>query len=187
MLNLKSPGGVDAGARKNQLQYLGRLNRRQAARYPENTELTARIANFETAARMQTSVPRLLDLSDETEDTRRAYGLDIPAVGEYGARCLTARKLGVRFVGVYMNGQPWDTHNRNAESLKGLCARTDQPSAALVKDLKQRGLLDSTIVIWTGEFGRLPISQGPDGRDHNRHAFSLWLAGGGFKQGYVHG
>ena len=190
VLNLQSPEGVTAAVRRNQLDYLGKLNRRHASRYPENSELTARIANFETAARMQTSVPELLDLSGETKETRELYGLDNPAIEEYGARCLTARKLieqGVRFVGVYMSGQPWDTHSRNAESLKGLCARTDQPSAALVKDLKQRGLLDSTIVIWTGEFGRLPISQGPDGRDHNRHAFSLWLAGGGFKQGYVHG
>ena len=190
MLNLQSPDGVSADVRGNQLQYLSQLNHRHASRYPENTELTARIANFETAARMQTSVPGLLDLSDETAETRELYGLDNPTIGEYGARCLTARKLveqGVRFVGVYLNGQPWDTHSRNAESLKGLCARTDQPSAALVKDLKQRGLLDSTIVMWTGEFGRLPISQGPDGRDHNRHAFSLWLAGGGFRQGYVHG
>ena len=190
VLNLKSPEGVTAAVRRNQLDYLTKLNRRHASRYPENTELTARIANFETAARMQTSVPELLDLSGETKETRELYGLDNPAIEEYGARCLTARKLveqGVRFVGVYMNGQPWDTHSRNAESLKGLCARTDQPSAALVKDLKQRGLLDSTIVIWTGEFGRLPISQGPDGRDHNRHAFSTWIAGGGFKQGCVYG
>jgi hypothetical protein len=190
VLNLKSPEGVTAAVRRNQLDYLTKLNRRHASRYPENTELTARIANFETAARMQTSVPELLDLSDETKETRELYGLDNPAIEEYGARCLTARKLveqGVRFVGVYMSGQPWDTHSRNAESLKGLCARTDQPSAALVKDLKQRGLLDSTIVIWTGEFGRLPISQGPDGRDHNRHAFSTWIAGGGFKQGCVYG
>ncbi|MFO1000069.1 MAG: DUF1501 domain-containing protein [Planctomycetaceae bacterium] len=190
VLNLQSPEGVTAAVRRNQLDYLGKLNRRHASRYPENSELTARIANFETAARMQTSVPELLDLSSETKETRELYGLDNPAIEEYGARCLTARKLveqGVRFVGVYMSGQPWDTHSRNAESLKGLCVRTDQPSAALVKDLKQRGLLDSTIVIWTGEFGRLPISQGPDGRDHNRHAFSLWIAGGGFKQGCVYG
>ncbi len=190
VLNLQSPEGVSATTRRNQLRFLEQLNRAQANRYPENSELTARIANFETAARMQTAVPRLLDLSDETAATRSMYGLDNPAVEEYGARCLTARKLveqGVRFVGVYMNGQPWDTHSKNAESLKGLCGRTDQPSAALVKDLKQRGLLDSTIVIWAGEFGRLPISQGTDGRDHNRHAFSLWIAGGGFRQGFTYG
>lgn len=190
VLNLKSPDGVSEGARRTQLRFLETLNRRHAQNYPENSELAARIANFETAARMQTAVPRLLDLSDETEETRRMYGMDQPAMEDYGGRCLTARKLveqGVRFVGVYMNGQPWDTHSRNAESLKGLCERTDQPSAALVKDLKQRGLLDSTIVLWTGEFGRLPISQGTDGRDHNRHAFSLWIAGGGFRQGCVYG
>ena len=93
----------------------------------------------------------------------------------------------MRFVQIFLNGQPWDTHSKNAESLKKLCAMTDQPSAGLVLDLKQRGLLDSTVVMWTGEFGRLPISQGADGRDHNRHAFSLWLAGGGFKRGHVHG
>jgi uncharacterized protein (DUF1501 family) len=101
-----------------------------------------------------------------------------------------ARRLverGVRFVQLFLSGQPWDTHTQNASRLRGLCAMTDQPSAALVLDLKRRGLLDSTIVMWTGEFGRLPVSQGPDGRDHNRHAFSLWLAGGGFKRGYVHG
>src|SRR5205823_6638299 len=146
--------------------------------------------DYERAARMQTAVPALLDLSHETAETRKLYGLDDPKTAEYGRRCLLARRLveqGVRFVQIFLSGQPWDTHSKNAESLKGLCARTDQPSAALVHDLKRRGLLDSTIVLWTGEFGRLPVSQGPDGRDHNRHAFSLWLAGGGFKRGYVHG
>jgi uncharacterized protein (DUF1501 family) len=93
----------------------------------------------------------------------------------------------VRFVQLFLSGQPWDTHSKNAATLKNLCARTDQPSAALVMDLKQRGLLDRTVVMWGGEFGRLPISQGADGRDHNRHANSIWLAGGGFKRGYCHG
>ena len=93
----------------------------------------------------------------------------------------------MRFVQVFLSGQPWDTHDKNAERLRGLCAKTDRPSAALVSDLKRRGLLDETLVLWTGEFGRLPISQGADGRDHNRHGFSLWLAGGGFKKGHVHG
>ena len=149
-----------------------------------------RIANFEIAAAMQTAVPEALDLSQESADTRRMYGLDNPATREYASRCLIARRLverGVRFVQLFLSGQPWDTHNKNAETLKSLCADSDQPSAALVRDLKQRGLLDETIVIWTGEFGRLPVSQGTDGRDHNRHGFSLWLAGGGFKAGYVHG
>jgi len=135
-------------------------------------------------------VPAVLDLSTETEETHRQYGLDNPKSAEYGKRCLLARRLveqGVRFVQVFLSGQPWDTHDKNAARLKDLCAMTDRPSAGLVTDLKRRGLLDSTIVLWTGEFGRLPVSQGADGRDHNRHAFSLWLAGGGFRQGYVHG
>ncbi len=190
VLNLQTPDGITPLARKNQLRFLDELNRTHLKRHPENSELAARIANFETAARMQVAVPDVLDLSQETEATHKMYGLDNPATQEYGTRCLIARRLierGVRFVQLFMAGQPWDTHSKNAESLKGLTARTDQPSAALVQDLKQRGLLDETIVLWTGEFGRLPVSQGADGRDHNRRAFSLWLAGGGFKAGYVHG
>jgi hypothetical protein len=190
VLNLKRPPGITAEARDYQLHFLDELNRAHARRHPGDTELEARIANFEIAAAMQTAVPEALDLSHEPVATRRMYGLDNPATHEYGTRCLIARRLverGVRFVQLFLSGQPWDTHNKNAQTLKSLCARTDQPSAALVQDLKQRGLLDETIVLWTGEFGRLPISQGTDGRDHNRHGFSLWLAGGGFKPGYVHG
>ncbi len=190
VLNLQTPDGISPQARKNQLRFLDELNRTHLKRHPENSELAARIANFETAARMQVAVPDVLDLSQETEATKAMYGIGQPATDEYGTRCLIARRLierGVRFVQLFMAGQPWDTHSKNAESLKGLTSRTDQPSAALVQDLKQRGLLDETIVLWTGEFGRLPVSQGADGRDHNRRAFSLWLAGGGFKAGYVHG
>ena len=190
VFNLKTPSGIPAEARRNQLAFLEQLNRSHASVHPENTELAARIQNYEIAARMQATVPEALDLSGESESTRKLYGLDNPVTAEYGRRCLMARRLverGVRFVQLFLSGQPWDTHDKNAERLKGLCTRTDQPSAALVKDLKQRGLLDSTVVLWTGEFGRLPVSQGKDGRDHNRHAFSLWLAGGGFRKGYVHG
>jgi hypothetical protein len=188
--NLAPPAGLTAAARRNQLDFLGELNAAHLRRHPGNTELEARLGQYELAARMQTSVPAVLDLSTETEETRRQYGLDNPKSAEYGKRCLLARRLveqGVRFVQVFLSGQPWDTHDKNAARLKDLCAMTDRPSAGLVADLKRRGLLDSTIVLWTGEFGRLPVSQGADGRDHNRHAFSLWLAGGGFKAGYVHG
>jgi hypothetical protein len=188
--NLQTPTGVSAAARVSQLRFLNELNATHLEQHPRNTELTARISNYELAARMQTSVPAILDISNESPATRKLYGLDNPTTAEYAKRCLLARRLvesGVRFVQLFLNGQPWDTHSKNAESLKGLCARTDQPSAALVKDLKQRGLLDSTIVLWCGEFGRLPVSQGSDGRDHNRHAFSLWLAGGGFQRGLVYG
>lgn len=190
VLNLRTPEGVSQAARARQLEYLQTLNRTHLSRHAGNSELEARLANFETAARMQTTVPGVLDISGETAETRALYGLDNDATREYGTRCLLARRLveqGVRFVQIFMSGQPWDTHSNNAGSLKGLCARTDQPSAALVQDLKRRGLLDSTIVLWTGEFGRLPTSQGTDGRDHNRRGFSLWLAGGGFKGGYTHG
>ena len=188
--NVAPPPDVPAAARRNQLDFLDALNAAHRRRHPDSSELAARIRQYEMAARMQTSVPEVLDFSGETAATRRLYGLDNRQTAEYGRRCLLARRLverGVRFVQVFLSGQPWDTHSQNAARLRNLCAMTDQPSAALVQDLKQRGLLDSTIVLWTGEFGRLPVSQGPDGRDHNRHAFSLWLAGGGFKQGYVHG
>ncbi len=188
--NLTSPDQVTPAAQKRQLDFLKQLNTFHNKSYPQNSELQARVKNYEIAARMQTAVPAVLDIASETKAIQKMYGIDNPETAEYGRRCLMARRLvesGVRFVQLFLNGQPWDTHSQNAEKLKGLCARTDQPSAALVKDLKQRGLLDSTIVLWCGEFGRLPISQGKNGRDHNRHAFSLWLAGGGFKAGYAHG
>jgi hypothetical protein len=188
--NLTLPREVTAASQRNQLNFLNELNAAYRGRHPQNAELEARIRDYELAARMQIAVPEVLDLAGETEETRRLYGLDNPKTADYGRRCLLARRLverGVRFVQVFLSGQPWDTHAQNAARLRNLCAMTDQPSAALVLDLKRRGLLDSTIVLWTGEFGRLPVSQGRDGRDHNRHGFSLWLAGGGFKRGYVHG
>jgi len=184
------PADQSAQARLRQLECLKVLNEMHLRNHPGDEELAARITNFELAAKMQTSVPNALDLSEETQETHSLYGTDRQETADYAKRCLMARRLverGVRFVQIFLSGQPWDTHNKNAENLRKLTARTDQPSAALVKDLERRGLLDSTIVIWAGEFGRLPISEGSDGRDHNRHAFSLWIAGGGFKQGYVHG
>jgi hypothetical protein len=190
VVNLTPPADVPLAGRQNQMQLLRDLNNSHLRHHPGNAELAARISNYELAARMQTAVPEVLDLRHETAETRKLYGLDNPATAEYGSRCLLARRLveqGVRFVQIFLSGQPWDTHSKNAEQLRSLCGRTDQPSAALVRDLERRGLLDSTLVLWTGEFGRLPVSQGGDGRDHNRHAFSLWLAGGGFKAGYVHG
>ena len=188
--NLATPNDITPGARRQQHHLLRELNRDHLKRYPNDSELAARISNFEVAARMQTAVPDLLDLSRETKATQQMYGLDNPTTADYGKRCLIARRLiehGVRFVQLFLSGQPWDTHSNNNAGLRKNCARIDQPSAALVTDLKQRGLLDRTIVMWGGEFGRLPISQGKDGRDHNRHANSLWLAGGGFKRGYAHG
>ena len=190
VMHLQPPRELSTAARQNQLALLGQLNADHRTRYPQQDELQARIDHFELAARMQTTVPGVVDLAGETQETRALYGLDQEETADYGRRCLLARRLveqGVRFVSVYLHSQPWDTHSKNASQLGGLCRRTDRPSAALVTDLKRRGMLEDTLVIWAGEFGRLPVSQGPDGRDHNRHAFSIWLAGGGFKQGYVHG
>ncbi len=190
VLHLARPEGVSLAAQRRQLDLVRAWNESHRQAYPENHELTARIAQFEMAARMQTAIPEALDLADETAETRALYGLDTEATAEYGTRCLIARRLverGVRFVQLYLHNQPWDTHSKNSEQLRSLCGRADRPSAALVEDLRRRGMLDSTIVVWTGEFGRLPISQGSDGRDHNRHAFTTWVAGGGFRPGHVHG
>lgn len=190
VLNLSLPEDVPEAARANQLRFLRKLNQSHLAGQRGDFELEARISNYELAARMQTSVPEVLDISNETNETRRLYGMDNPKTAQYAKRCILARRLvesGVRFVQIFLKDQPWDTHDTNATRTRSLCEMADQPSAALVMDLKRRGLLDSTIVMWTGEFGRLPISQGADGRDHNRHGFSLWLAGEGFRKGYVHG
>src|SRR5438128_6913239 len=133
--NLQPPPGLSAAARDGQLQFLHELNTAHLQRHPRNAELAARISNYELAARMQTSVPAILDISGESAATRKLYGLDNPATAEYGKRCLLARRLvehGVRFVQLFLKSQPWDTHNKNADNLKTLCASTDQPSAALV-------------------------------------------------------
>ena len=136
----------------------------------------------------------MLEITDETAATRRLYGLDDPVTENFGTRCLMARRLvesGVRFVQVMVpvksGTNTWDHHEKIKPGLEELCPQVDRPTAALIQDLKTRGLLDRTIVLWTGEFGRLPISQHGNGRDHNRNAFSLILAGGGFKAGHVHG
>ncbi|MDZ4695463.1 MAG: DUF1501 domain-containing protein [Deltaproteobacteria bacterium] len=188
--DIKAPAGVSPAAQHRQLALLDQLNRAHQQRYSQDTDLAARIKSYELAAQMQTSVPEAVDLSDEPSHIRKMYGLDNPATESYAHRCIMARRLierGVRFVEIFLKGQPWDTHDNNAKLHRSLSAGIDQPSAALVKDLKQRGLLDDTVVLWTGEFGRLPISEAKDGRDHNRHGFSLWAAGGGFKRGHVHG
>ncbi|MCE9560931.1 MAG: DUF1501 domain-containing protein [Planctomycetes bacterium] len=190
--NLRTPGNVTADARREDLDLLAALNDKHKQQFPKEAELEARIRNYELAARMQTAATEALDLAKETAETRKQYGLDDPASAGYGTRCLLARRLvesGVRFIHVYSDqtGQGWDSHSKLKPDLEKMCKQTDQSSAALIRDLKARGLLDSTIVIWAGEFGRLPVSQNADGRDHNRHAFSLFLAGGGFKGGIAHG
>jgi hypothetical protein len=190
VLNLRTPDRIPSTARLRQLELVRKLNEQYSARFPENTDLFARLRDFETAARMQSAVPAVVDLREESQATRSLYGVDRPATQAYGTRCLIARRLvehGVRFVGVYLKDQPWDTHSDNANATQRVARGIDQPSAALVRDLKSRGLLDSTLVVWMGEFGRTPVSQGGNGRDHSRRGFSLWMAGGGIRGGYVHG
>ena len=194
VLHLNPTRQAPPESRSRAREFLQELNQEHRQLHPREAELEARIQNFELAARMQLSATEVLDLSQESPATRELYGLDDPATAGYGTRCLMARRLveaGVRFVQVFPpldpSFQPWDNHSNLKNDLQKICRYVDQPSAALIKDLKQRGLLDEVIVQWTGEFGRLPITEGADGRDHNRHAFSLLLAGGGFRAGHIHG
>ena len=188
ILNLEPRVPRDAADAR--LRFLQTLNREHLKFHSENMELEARIANFELAARMQLAATDALDMSGETAATKALYGLDKPDMADYGRKCLMARRLverGVRFVQVMMAGQPWDTHSNNSETLKTLCHSTDQPVSGLLSDLRSRGLLEDTLVIWTGEFGRTPFAEGKDGRDHHKRGFSLWVAGGGIRGGVTHG
>jgi hypothetical protein len=190
VLNLRPKTPRPAEVEQGRLQLLADLNAVHQARHPHELDLEARIASFELAARMQLAATDALDVTRETVATHKLYGLDQPATQPYGARCLMARRLverGVRFVQIFMAGQPWDTHNNNAAGTRRCCEQTDLPIAGLLTDLKARGLLDSTLVFWGGEFGRTPGAQNKDGRDHHPYGFSVWLAGGGIKGGQVHG
>jgi hypothetical protein len=192
VLNLHPTVPVPAGVQSANLETLARLNEQRRQLYPGEPDLEARIRNYELAARMLMHADHLLDLKSEPASARRLYGLDNPVTANFGTRCLMARRLvesGVRFVHVMVpvSGGGWDHHSDIRAGLARVCPQVDQPSAALVTDLAQRGLLGQTIVIWAGEFGRLPITQGGTGRDHNRHAFTVLLAGGGLKEGHIHG
>ena len=191
VLNLRSAQNQPEGVQRGNLNFLTELNRLHQRKFPNASILETRIQNYELAARMQLAAGQALDISQETKATHTLYGLDHPTTRSYGLRCLMARKLveaGVRFVQIHPKPiQPWDQHKNLEKDLTEICNHPDQPSAGLIADLKQRGLLEETIVIWSGEFGRLPVSQNGNGRDHNRNAFSLFVAGGGFKSGYVHG
>jgi hypothetical protein len=178
------------------LELLTRFNRDHERDRPGDSRLSARIASYELAARLQLSAPEVLDLSGESLSTKSLYGLDDPTTLDFGRNCLIARRLlerGVRFVQVWSgadNGFPrrnWDSHEDLARDHGVMAASMDKPAAALLKDLKVRGLLDDTVVMWTTEFGRMPCSQGSKGRDHNPFTFTSWLAGGGIKGGVIHG
>lgn len=153
-------------------------------------DLEARIASYEMAGRMQLYASEALDIARETPETHKLYGVGQPKTDSYARRCLIARRLverGVRYVQIFVEGQIWDTHSKNADGTKACCQQTDQPIAGLLKDLKRRGLLDSTLVLWGGEFGRTPVSQAGEGRDHHKQGFTMWLAGGGIKGGQAYG
>jgi hypothetical protein len=188
--NLNPHRSLPARLEASRRELLAALDETHRRDHPGEPELDARIASYELAARMQVSATDALDLGQETRATHELYGLNDPTTASYGRRCLMARRLverGVRYVQLFVEEQIWDNHGNLESGLRSNCGRTDRPVAGLLRDLKQRGLLDSTLVIWGGEFGRLPISQSKNGRDHNRQGFSLWLAGGGVKRGHVHG
>ena len=195
ILNLEPPERLRGKVQENYLAFLNRLNQQQLDQHPENSELAARISNYELAARMQSAALEALDISEETKATQELYGIHEKESSEYGTRCLIARRLierGVRFAQVFTQNQYWDHHSGILSRLPAACLKTDRGAAALIIDLKQRGLLDTTVVHWGGEMGRLPVIQndaGRDkvGRDHNTYGFSMWLAGGGFKPGATYG
>ena len=191
VLYLSDPPGIDRDLRREMLDGLARLNEQKLAESGD-PEIATRIAQFELAFRMQASVPQLTDLSGEPQAIFDLYGPDVKKPGTFAANCLLARRLverGVRFVQLYHRG--WDQHNNLPDNMPLQCRDVDQPQAALIQDLKQRGLLDETLVIWVGEFGRTVYGQGglkeSYGRDHHGRCFSVWMAGGGIKPGVVHG
>ncbi|RLS40281.1 MAG: DUF1501 domain-containing protein [Planctomycetota bacterium] len=197
VLNLRPDFDWPADIARAEGELRGRLDQLHQKKRPAQDILPARIASYELAARMQLAASDALDISRESQAVRTLYGIGSEPTDSYGRRCLIARRLverGVRFVQLYINGQIWDNHTGLATDMKKACERTDQPTAALLLDLKQRGLFDSTLVVWGGEFGRLPIAQlGPDkderkaGRDHNKNAFSTWMAGAGVRGGTTYG
>lgn len=194
--NLNRPQELNDTRQRSQLDLLGQLNRMHADQHPAEQELAARIESFELAYRMQSAAPESLNLDAEPEHIRKQYGVDDNRCAHFAKQCLIARRMverGVRFVQIFSGGMEnqlsWDGHNDIAGNHRGFAEETDQPIAALLEDLQQRGLLDQTLVVWGGEFGRLPVAQKSEkpGRDHNPHAFTFWFAGGGVKGGTSYG
>lgn len=194
--NLHRPKEQDVSRQRRQLDLLAQLNRRDLKKNPHEEELAARIESFELAYRMQTAAPEALDLAKEPDQLKELYGLNVGKSKHFAAQCMMARRLverGTRFIQIYSGGmanqRSWDGHSDIKGNHTGFAQETDQPIAGLLTDLAQRGLLDETLVIWAGEFGRLPVAQksGKPGRDHNPHCFSAWMAGGGVKGGVSYG
>jgi hypothetical protein len=188
IMDIQRPADVSASAQRRQLDFIAGMNARHQAAHPADTKFQGRISNFELAYRMQTAAPDAVDLAQESDATKTLYGIDREESRTYGSQLLMARRLverGVRFIQAYNGGAPedWDAHENVALNHRKRCGETDMPIAGLLTDLKQRGLLDSTLVIWGGEFGRLPITETKGGRDHNPYGYLLWMAGGGIKGG----
>jgi uncharacterized protein (DUF1501 family) len=194
VLHLSNPPGISAAAQRARFDVLRDLNRMHQ-QHTGDAEIGSRIASYELAFRMQSAAPGLLDFSRETAATKAMYGLEKEITRPFGTNCLLARRMiehGVRFVQLFHS--TWDDHSELDKHIQINCDMTDLPTAGLLKDLKQRGLLDDTLVVWAGEFGRTPMGEvrrgstaGREGRDHHPNAFSLWMAGGGVKRGHVHG
>jgi len=189
--NLNTPDGVSDPQQRGKLDLLAQMNRKFADQHAEQSELDARLKSYELAFRMQAEAPEAVDLTKESEETQKLYGLDVKETAAMGRLCLLARRMverGVRFVQIYHGaGSKWDAHSKLESNHGGLCKAMDLPVAGLLKDLKRRGLLDSTLVYWGGEFGRTPMSEKGDGRDHNPTGFTQWMAGGGVKGGQTIG
>ena len=189
--NLNNPKGISVERQRNKLDLLNDLNARHYEDRQFQSELEARIKSYELAFRMQAKAPEAIDLESETAETQKLYGMDDKKTEAYGRNCLLARRLverGVRFVQLYSGaGSKWDAHSAIESNHTRMCGQVDKPVAGLIKDLKQRGLLDETLVIWGGEFGRTPMSEKGDGRDHNPTGFTMFMAGGGVKGGQTIG
>ncbi|MBV9122541.1 MAG: DUF1501 domain-containing protein [Planctomycetes bacterium] len=189
ILNLNRTSDVAGADQRAQLDLMARLNQGHSASHPGEADLLARIQSFELAYRMQEAAGDLIDLGQESEATRRLYGFEDPEAAVFARKCLLARRMverGVRFVQVYCDDE-WDAHQDIVANHTKMSRQTDQPIAGLLKDLKQRGLLDSTLVVWGGEFGRMPVSEKGKGRDHNPLGFLTWMAGAGVKGGISYG
>lgn len=189
--NLNNPPGVDKAHQQRKLAYLDSLNQAHYQPRKSNTDLEARIRSYELAFRMQAAAPDAIDLDSEPAYIKSLYGLDHPETEIYGRQCLMARRLverGVRFIQLYHGaGSKWDSHSKIEENHGRLSRNVDLPIVGLIEDLRQRGLLDETLVVWGGEFGRTPMSEKGDGRDHNPTGFTMWMAGGGVKAGQIIG
>lgn len=183
-----SDASVSEAVQRRRIDLIQKMNRRQLERLEQDQQMEGVIESFELAFKMQTETPKLVNFADESQTTKSLYGIGEKKTDTFGRQCLLARRFseaGVRFVQVSLGG--WDHHNKISSGLRNLCATSDQPIAGLLTDLKARGLLDDTLVLWGGEFGRTPHAQNGDGREHNHHGFTMWLAGGGVQGGLTHG